>query len=128
VRETESSSGEKKLAQELVCGPHRLTADEPPDNGGEDLGPSPSEYLSLALASCTTMTIKMVAERKQWPLQRVHVKVVQEKRPESRYFSREVVLEGPLTEEQRERLLDAARRCPVSRALGTANLLETRLV
>jgi putative redox protein len=127
VREIESSSTDKKLAQSLNCGPHRFIADEPAVDGGEDLGPSPTEYLSLALAGCTTMTVKMVADRHQWPLQRVEVKVAQEKRPEGQYFSRVLVLEGALTDEQRQRLLDAAKRCPVSRILAAQSVLETQL-
>jgi putative redox protein len=127
VREIESSSGEKKLAQSMVCGPHQLVADEAPVDGGEDLGPSPTEYLCVALAACTTMTVKMVADRHQWPLQRVGVRVAQQKLPEGRLFSRVLSLEGPLTEAQRQRLLDAAKRCPVSKVLEAANSLETRL-
>jgi putative redox protein len=127
VREIESSNSEKKLAQNMVCGPHRLIADEAAVDGGEDLGPSPTEYLSVALAGCTTMTVKMVADRHQWPLQRVQVRVAQQRRPEGRLFMRVLTLEGPLTESQRQQLLDAANRCPVSKALGGANALEIRL-
>ena len=127
MREIESTSGEKKLAQSIGCGPHRLITDEAVSDGGEDLGPSPTEYLSVALAGCTTMTVKMVADRHQWPLQRVQVRVAQQKVQEGRLFSRVLILDGPLTEVQRQRLLDAAKRCPVSKALEAANALETRL-
>ncbi len=127
MREAESTSTEKKLAQNLTCGPHRFVADEQPADGGEDGGPAPTEYLSLALAACTTMTVKIVADRHQWPLTRVRVKVAQDRRPDGDHFARVLTLEGGLNDDQRERLLDAAKRCPVSRILEQASTLETQL-
>jgi putative redox protein len=127
MRDVESASSDEKLAQNLVCGPHRFIADEPVADGGGDAGPGPTEYLSLALAGCTTMTVKMVADRHQWPLRRVHVVVKQDRRPEGDFFLRTLTLEGALSDEQRQRLLEAAKRCPVSRILEQASTLETRL-
>jgi putative redox protein len=60
---------------EVHCGPHTLTADEPAARGGQDVGPSPSDLLSIALASCTAITLRMYAERKQWPLEGIEVEV-----------------------------------------------------
>jgi putative redox protein len=108
---------------------HTLVADEPADAGGTDAGPSPYELLLGALASCTAMTVRMYADRKQWPLTDVVVRI----RPVRSHavdcancetsdvgvgrLEREVELLGPLTDEQRTRLLYIADRCPVKQTL-----------
>jgi putative redox protein len=127
MRDVESTATEERLAQRLSCGPHRLIADEPPADGGNDEGPAPTEYLSIALAGCTTMTIKLYADRHQWPLSGVHVTVSQSKQPEGRTFARTLTLEGALSEEQRARLLEVAKRCPVSRILEDHSVMVIRL-
>ncbi|MGE3919773.1 MAG: OsmC family protein [Gammaproteobacteria bacterium] len=73
----ESSQGQ--YAQEIIIGPHTLVADEPTSVGGNDLGPSPYDFLLTALGTCTSMTIRMYAALKQFPLERVTVKLNHEK-------------------------------------------------
>ncbi len=72
-------AGRSGFVQKISAGPHQLRADEPVDFGGEDRGPSPFELLLAALGACTGMTIRMYADRKQWPLESVHVRLVHSK-------------------------------------------------
>ena len=107
--------------------------------GGEDLGPTPYDLLAAGLAACTTMTLRMYADRKGWPLEEVvarvrHAKLhaEDEKRCESGEarldrLEREIELVGPLDVEQRARLLEIADRCPVHRSLEAGVCMETRL-
>jgi putative redox protein len=128
------------LAQEIETGRHRLVADEPVEAGGTDTGPSPYELLLAALGACTSMTLSMYARRKQWPLERVTVRLRHDKihakdcaECETKEgmldrIEREISLTGPLDAEQRERLLAIANRCPVHRTLVSEVDIRTRLV
>ena len=98
---------------------HRLTADEPEDRGGEDGGPSPQELLAGSLASCTAITIEMYAKRKGWDIGDIEVDVDYEpaQRGSPTKFRMEVRLPKELPEDQRERLMQIAAKCPVHRTL-----------
>ena len=128
------------FAQQVEAGRHRLAADEPAEAGGRDTGPSPYDLLLAALGSCTSMTVAMYARRKQWPLEGVtvrlqHARIHAEDCAECETkegmldrIEREISLTGPLTPEQRERLLEIANRCPVHRTLVSEIDIRTRLV
>ena len=128
------------LRTEMEAGGHKLVADEPTSLGGTDAGPTPYDYLLAALGSCTSITIRMYADRKGWPLESVTVRLSQERihatdceeceTEEGRIdrIEREIELEGPLDEEQRRRLLEIADMCPVHRTLKTEALVENSLV
>ena len=100
---------------------HRLVADEPEDNGGADRGPKPTELLAAALASCTAITIEMYADRKEWDLGRVEVNVnfTEASASEPPKFGVQIQVQAELDEEQRERILVIAGKCPVHRALAS---------
>ncbi len=106
------------FATQLVVGHHHLVADEPADLGGADTGPAPDELVLSALGACTAITLRMFAERKQWPLKGVEVALDFDERGKDRsVIRRRVTLRGPLDDTQRERLLQVANACPVHRLL-----------
>lgn len=120
----------------IKAGKHKILADEPESVGGEDLGPSPYNLLAAALASCTSMTLQMYAERKEWDLKEVRVEVKHEKKHKEDcedsdridHFERRIRLEGELDEKQRERLLEIANKCPVHRSLENEIQVESSLM
>lgn len=132
-------AGTGRFAQDVLTGAHRLRVDEPRDMGGEDSGPSPYGLLAAALGACTSMTLRLYAQRHGWPLEGVFVRLRHSKvhvqdcasceTKEGRMdrIEREVVLDGPLDGEQRARLLEIADRCPVHRTLESEVDVRTRL-
>ncbi len=135
-----SETGEGKFQQRVQAGPHRLFADEPADVGGTDTGPSPYDFLAIGLGACTAMTVRLYADRKQIPLDHVEVNVRHEKRhlEDSKdcenndtaridHFGRTLRLGGNLTDDQRQRLLEIANRCPVHRTLEAGSRIDTTL-
>jgi putative redox protein len=107
------------LKQHVAIRNHRLTADEPRDQGGEDAGPSPQELLAASLASCTAITMEMYAVRKGWDVGEIVVDVDYEpaQRGSPTRFAMQVRFPKELPEDQRERLLQIGAKCPVHRAL-----------
>lgn len=132
--------GAGRLAQRVRAGVHRLKADEPVKVGGNDSGPSPYELLGAALGACTSMTLRMYADRKKWPLEKVRVRLQHHKIHADDCadcetqtgmldaIEREIEIEGPLDHEQRQRLLEIADRCPVHRTLHSEVKVNTRLL
>ncbi len=105
-------------AHELAVRTHTLLADEPPDAGGTDTGPTPTELLALSLASCTAITVEMYAGRKGWDLGEVEVEVSYELEAATPTGYEVVVnVPRPLDDDQRDRLHVIAGKCPVHRAL-----------
>jgi putative redox protein len=104
---------------EIELGEHHLTADEPESTGGTDEGPNPQELLAASLASCTAITIEMYAKRKGWNIGDVAVDVDYEpaQRGSPTKFRMKVLLPKELPEEQRQRLMQIAAKCPVHRTL-----------
>ena len=103
--------------------------DEPIEFGGLGTGPNPYDLISMALGSCTAMTVRLYAERKQWPLDKVRVRVVHIRgtlKARDR-FDREIDLRGSLDEEQRARLIEIAMRCPVHLTLERGADVRTTL-
>jgi putative redox protein len=133
-------SGEGKFVEHLLDGRHRLLADEPVSAGGSDRGPGPYELLLMALGACTTMTLRLYADRKHWPLTRVSVQLrhgrihaedcadCETKHGMVDRIERVISLEGTLDAAQRQRLMEIADMCPVHRTLASEIKVETRMV
>lgn len=129
-----------RFTQGIAVGRHRLTADEPESVGGNDAGPGPYDYLLAGLGACTSMTLRLYAERKNLPLERVTVRLLHQKvhavdcaECESKdakidRIDRMIELSGRLDPEQRQRLLEIADKCPVHRTLESEIRIVTQLV
>ena len=126
--------------QEISAGQHRLKSDEPESAGGTDKGPTPYDLLLAALGSCTSMTLGMYARHKGWPLEEVivslrHSKVhasdcadCENKDAMLDRIERDIHMTGPLTPEQKSRLIEIADKCPVHRTLTSTIQIKTRAV
>jgi putative redox protein len=111
-----------KYANKVEAAGHSLICDEPVAQGGANAGPQPFEYVLAGLGACTTMTLRMYADRKGWALRRASVVVTM---PEPAKLVRTVTLEGDLDDEQRKRLLAIAEHCPVHKFLKAEKTIET---
>lgn len=132
--------GTAGFTQEIQAGRHRIVVDEPSAAGGTDAGPSPYDLLLAALGACTSITVSMYARRKAWPLDEVTVNLrhaknhaadctdCESKEGKLDRIERDIHFSGPLTDEQRTRLLEMANRCPVHRTLASGIEIKTRVV
>ncbi len=112
----------------VQTGRHRFVADEPASSGGADAGPTPVGLLLGALASCTAITLRMYAERKDWPLTGIRVLTgYSAGEGESGHIAREIQLDGDLDDEQRSRLAEVAERTPVTRIVCEGRQITTTL-
>jgi uncharacterized OsmC-like protein len=128
-----------RFLQKISVGSHLLEADELSYVGGNDAGPGAYELLLAALGACIGITLRMYADRKQWPLQAVHVELSHRKIPieggeesgaRSGMVDRidaSISVTGNLTDEQRFRLLEIAEKCPVHRTLASEIQIQTKL-
>jgi putative redox protein len=135
--EVDVYGGQRGYGQRIVAGRHHLVADEPESLGGDDTGPTPYDLFLASLGACTSITLRMYANRKQWPLEGVRVSLQHEKihardcdecETESGKIdriSRHIDLLGPLDDEQRAKLTYIADRCPVHRTLMSENTIST---
>jgi putative redox protein len=114
---------------EIAIRKHELSADEPVEHGGEDAAPSPQELLAASLASCTAITMEMYAERKGWTLPDIEVQVDYQPAERGCPTRFELVMKLPagLPDEQAERLLTIAAKCPVHRVLEGEVMFSERV-
>jgi len=119
----------RKFTHDLRVRKHRMTADEPEDMGGEDMGPSPQELLAASLASCTAITIEMYAKRKGWNVDGLEVDCDYTPAERGTVTRFQLVMRMPahLSEDQVERLQIIAAKCPVHRTLEGEVAFEERV-
>ncbi len=135
---TVTETGTGTYTQRIIAGHHQLVADEPMPIG-DDQGPTPYDLLLAALGSCTSMTVRMYADRKGWKLDRVQV-TLRHKRIHAQdcadcetqagwvsHIDRDIELTGDLDDDQRQRLLHIAERCPVHQTLTSEVDIATSL-
>ncbi len=133
---TVTETGDGKFAQTIMAAGHRLIADEPPGLGGQGRGPGPYDLVLAGLGACTSMTLRMYADHKGWPLERASVALshdkihaedcehCEEREGKIDRIERHVSLMGPLDTEQRAHLMEIADKCPVHRTLtGTIDIV-----
>jgi putative redox protein len=131
--------GDGKFTQVMLDGEHVLLADEPRQAGGDDRGPSPYGLLLMALGACTSMTLRLYADRKGWPVERITVRLkhfrdyakdckdCDDKNVQIERIERVIDVEGDLDDSQHLRLLEIAEKCPVHRTLESRVKIESRL-
>ncbi len=136
-----AETGQGTFLNHVVVGSHHFLADEPVDVGGFDAGPSPYDLLGAALGACTSMTLRLYADRKELPLDRVTVEVSHAKThaqdcaacvagagPLVDHFERRILVAGDLDNDQRTALLRIADKCPVHRTLERTSQISTTLI
>ena len=128
MRKVVSQFGEGPLQQKLTAGDLHFLSDAYPSNGGDGTGPTPHEYLGAALAACTSMTLKMYASRKSMSLKNAIVTVDIERVNDVETFARDIQLQGDLSMEEKERLIEIANKCPIHKALAGTIEIKTQLV
>jgi putative redox protein len=119
--------GKKEYAQTIQTGRHRLSADEPERTGGTDTGPTPYGLLLSALGACTSITLRMYANRKGWDLGEIHLGLRHFKDGDADRIEREIRFSAPLTDEQRTRLLEIAEKTPVTKTVASGATIETKI-
>ena len=131
--------GDGKFTQVMLDGEHVLLADEPREAGGDDRGPSPYGLLLMALGACTSMTLRLYATRKGWPVERITVRLrhfrdyvvdcedCEDKDVKMERIERVIDVAGNLDDTQRVRLLEIAEKCPVHRTLESRVRVDSRL-
>lgn len=132
--------GADALLTDVQAGRHTFLLDEPLAVGGQDLGPTPYDMLLSALGACTAITLRLYANRKQWPLAAVEVRLRHQRvhltdcaaceQPDQTldHVQKDLRLLGPLTDEQRQRLLEMSKKCPVQKTLSAALHITTNLL
>jgi putative redox protein len=122
------SLSDPRYATNIRAGHHDLVGDEGQGGGGADAGPSPFGLVLSGLGACTAITLRMYAERKQWPLQKLTVEMEYYRDDTAFRIERLLRAEGPLDAEQRARLADIAERTPVTLALKAGATINTKMV
>jgi len=122
-----ASIGTIDYATTIATGTHTLTADEGPDLGGKDAGPAPYDLLTSALGACTAITLRMYAERKQWPVTAVQADIHYIRDGDAERIDRTLHIEGAVDAAQKKRLAEIAERTPVTLTLKKGLEIRTTL-
>ena len=119
--------GKVRYAVSIDAGRHAIVADEPRSNGGADVGPAPYDLLLAGLGACTSITLRMYADRKEWDLQSLQVDLNYVRQGDQERIERTLHLFGNLSDEQRARIADIAERTPVTLTLKKGLPIATEL-
>lgn len=119
--------GKEHYRTELFASGKTVVADEPEEVGGTNTGPAPGEFLMISLASCTAITLRMYADRKKWSVDKIKVEVSFEKAEYKTIFTRDIYLEGNLSADERQKLLEIAEKCPVHKTLSNPIEINSKL-
>ncbi len=124
--------GRKHYLTEITADQHTIYADEPIDLGGTDQGPTPDDLIMSSLAACTAITLRMYADRKEWPLEEIIATVglirKEESGQKSSLFDLTLEFIGDLDDEQKQRLLQIAKACPTHKLLTNPTEIKTQLI
>jgi putative redox protein len=119
--------GQVDYATNISTGHHKFMADEGPELGGKDAGPAPYDLLISALGACTVITLRMDAERKQWPVTAVHADIHFVRQDKVESIDRTLRIDGNVDDEQKKRMADIAERTPVTLTLKRSMEIRTKL-
>lgn len=123
--------GHEHYVTKLSMRGHLLVADEPLDDGGKDAGPTPTELVLAGLASCTASTLRMYIDKKGWDVERIDMELsIDIEKTETGQISNiksNIEITGSITEEQKNRILEIARKCPVHKLLTNPMIISTSI-
>jgi putative redox protein len=124
--------GKERYTTEVTLGNHTITADEPTEVGGQDLGPAPLQLLLSSLGTCKAITMRMYADRKEWPLDSIEVilssETVKSDLQQTTYIRCTIKLYGDLEEKQKERIYKIADKCPIHKTLTNPIVIESNML
>ena len=131
-KDVEVTIGREKYTTTVRYGDLELTADEPEELGGQNKGLAPNQLLLSALGTCKAITMKMYADRKEWPLERIHLRlqseVQQSDRQQTTYIRCHISLEGDLDMDQEKRIQLIGEKCPIQKILDNPIVVESNLI
>lgn len=122
-----TGTGERNFAQSIRTGRHELTADEMPSHGGADAGPTPFSLVLAGLGACTSITLRMYAQRKGWELGSVEVRLKMLEADKAVHIERTIACTAALSDEQRSRLAEIAEKTPVTLLVKQGTPVQTTL-
>jgi putative redox protein len=130
IAEITAKLGSTDFLMNLSNDIHHWQADEPEELGGKNQGPNPYELLLSSLSACSAITMKMYANRKEWPLEGVEIKcdLVKQDAGSPSWIVRKIEIQGPLDEDQKTRLIQIADLCPVHKMLSSGVKIQTELL
>ncbi len=124
--------GKDKYRTEIRASGHTVVSDEPVEIGGKDEGMNPNELLLASLGTCTAMTLRMYADRKEWPVDSICVDltmdIVKGSDQQTTYIKRHIKINGNLSEEQWQRLLQIGDKCPLHRIMNSPIVISSNLI